>query len=185
MNLNCGQCIIRPWKRTDEASLVRFANNRKIWRNLTHSFFHPYTRSDAQAWFLTVEQQKPEPTRWAIEVNDVAVGGIGIDLGEGVYAKTGRFGYWIGEPFWGRGIMTAAVQATAAHILQRYDLIRLDAPVFEWNPASMRVLEKCGFVREGVLQKSVFKDGKIIDQVLYALIHSSRPLPPKDRLTVP
>jgi [ribosomal protein S5]-alanine N-acetyltransferase len=62
------------------------------------------------------------------------------------------------------------VRATAEFALSQLDLVRLEAPVFEWNPASMRVLEKCGFVREGVLRKSVVKDGKIIDAVIYARV---------------
>ena len=64
--------------------------------------------------------------------------------------------------------MTAAVRATASNIFEQSGLVRLESPVFEWNPASMRVLEKCGFVREGILRQSVFKDGEIIDGVMYA-----------------
>ena len=98
------------------------------------------------------------------------VGGIGLQIGEGVYAKSSLFGYWLGEPYWGRGIMTAAVQATSEYALDQFDLVRLEAPVFEWNPSSMRVLEKCGFVREAVLKKSIYKDGLIIDAVLYVML---------------
>jgi RimJ/RimL family protein N-acetyltransferase len=52
--------------------------------------------------------------------------------------------------------------------------VRLESPVFEWNPASMRVLEKSGFVREAALKASVFKDGQLIDSVVYALIDTTR-----------
>jgi RimJ/RimL family protein N-acetyltransferase len=93
-----------------------------------------------------------------------------MDPGEGVYAKTARFGYWLGEPYWQRGITTAAVRATAEFIFANSEIVRLEAPVFEWNPASMRVLEKCGFARECVLRRSVEKDGQIIDVVMYALL---------------
>jgi RimJ/RimL family protein N-acetyltransferase len=64
--------------------------------------------------------------------------------------------------------MTAAVRGTVEFIFGHSDLLRLEAPVFEWNPPSMRVLEKCGFIREGVLRRSIEKDGQIIDAVLYA-----------------
>lgn len=112
----------------------------------------------------------PEPTSWAIEVDGLAVGGIGVTLKEGIYLKSAEFGYWLGEPYWGRGTMTEAVKAVSSYAMRRFGLIRLEAPVFEWNPASMRVLEKCGFVREGVLRASAVKDGQVIDRVLYALI---------------
>lgn len=169
MQLDCGVCVVRDWTPSDKTSLVRVANNRNVWRNLTHRFPHPYTDADADSWFALVEKDA-RPTHWAIEVEGKAVGGIGVEFGEGVHAKSARFGYWLGEPYWGRGIMSAAARATSEHVFARFDIARLEAPVFEWNPASMRVLEKCGFVREGVLRQSILKDGQLIDAVLYARI---------------
>ena len=167
MNIECGSSRVREWRTTDKASLVRLANNRKVWRNLAHRFPHPYTEASADTWFALLANQEL-PTHWAIELEGEAIGGIGIDPGEGIYAKNAIFGYWLGEPYWGRGIMTAVVRATVEHVFAHFDLARLVSPVFEWNPASMRVLEKCGFVREAVLRKSVFKDGQLIDEVIYA-----------------
>jgi RimJ/RimL family protein N-acetyltransferase len=169
MRLDCGPCVVRDWRRNDKESLVRVANNRSIWRNLEDRFPHPYTDADADCWFALLEKL-PDVTHWAVEVEGEAVGGIGFERGEGVHAKSARLGYWLGEPYWGRGIMTAAVRATSDYILAHFDLARLEAPVFEWNPSSMRVLEKCGFVREGVLRRSVFKDGQLIDCALYARV---------------
>jgi len=169
MRLNCGPCIVRDWQAGDRASLLRHADNRKVWRNLSDRFPHPYTGADADAWFALLRKML-EPTHWAIEVDGCAVGGIGVIRGEGIHVRSGHFGYWLGEAYWDRGIMTAAVLATAEYALSALGLLRLEAPVFEWNPASMRVLEKCGFVREGVLRRSVSKDGEIIDSVLYARI---------------
>ena len=169
VRLECTNCVIRDWSRSDRASLIRLANNRRIWRNLTHGFPHPYTEADAEGWFGLLEKM-PEPTHWAIDVGGQAAGGIGVILGEGIYVKSGHFGYWLGEEYWGRGIMTQAVQAVAPYAMSRFDLLRLDSPVFAWNPASMRVLEKCGFVKEGVSRASVFKDGEVTDQVLYGLV---------------
>lgn len=169
MRTDCGGCTVRDWRPGDQASLLRVANNRNVWRNLTHRFPHPYTEADAERWLGHVAAMS-RPTHWAIDVGGEAVGGIGVELGEGVHARTGHFGYWLGEPYWGRGIMTAAVRAMADHVLTEFDLIRLEAPVFEWNPASMRVLEKCGFVREAVLRRSVVKDGAVIDCMLYSRV---------------
>ena len=169
MRLECEKSVIREWARSDKAALVRFANNRNIWRNLAHIFPHPYTDADADWWFSFLAGM-PEPTSWAIEVDGLAVGSIGVRLSEGIYVKSAEFGYWLAEPCWGRGIMTEAAKAVSRYAMRRFGLIRLEAPVFEWNPASMRVLEKCGFVREGVLRASAVKDGRVIDRVLYALV---------------
>ena len=171
--LQCNSCLIRDWTRSDRDSLVRYADNPDIWRNLADRFPHPYTHADADAWFAMLEdmdERTAERTHWAIEVGGEAVGGIGVDLGQGIYAKTGHFGYWLGEPFWRRGIMTEAVKAASVHAMSYFGLVRLEAPVFESNPASMRVLEKAGFVREAVLRRAIYKDGRIIDAVLYALV---------------
>ena len=169
MRLQGSKCIVRDWSSADKADLVRFADNRRIWRNLTHLFPHPYTETDADDWFAILAAM-PEPTHWAIEVEGRAVGGIGVSLEEGVFAKSADFGYWLGEPFWGRGIMTDAARATIPYAMGRFDLCRLEAAVFAWNPASMRVLEHCGFEREGISRSSVFKDGELIDRMVYALV---------------
>jgi RimJ/RimL family protein N-acetyltransferase len=169
MRLDCKLCVVRDWELTDRASLLRNANNKNVWRNLMDRFPHPYTEGDADTWLLPTAQMPPR-NHWAIDVEGRAVGGIGVDPGQDIHANTAHFGYWLGEPYWGRGIMSAAVHHTVEHVFSQSDLVRLEAPVFEWNPASMRLLEKCGFVREGVLRKSAFKDGQLIDIMLYARV---------------
>ena len=90
-----------------------------------------------------------------------------------MHRRSAEIGYWLGEPFWGRGIATLAVRAVTAHAFDTHDLTRVFACVFEWNPASARVLEKAGYTREATLRKSVFKDGRTIDQFLYAIVRES------------
>lgn len=115
MRLDCGLCVLRDWEPSDKESLVRAANNRNVWRNMMHMFPHPYTEADADFWFALLQKKNPR-TQWAIEVDGEAVGGIGGEVGEGVYAKSARFGYWLGEPYWGRGIMTSAARAVRSLI---------------------------------------------------------------------
>jgi ribosomal-protein-alanine N-acetyltransferase len=160
-------CSLRAWNKEDQAALVRNANNRKVWRNLTEMFPHPYTEADAEHWLSIANQAEPS-IHLAIEAEGTAVGGIGVIAGEGIARHTGQFGYWLGEAYWGKGIATAAAQAMVAHVFSGTQFLRLEAPVFEWNPPSMHVLEKVGFIREGVLKRSVFKDGQLIDSVMYA-----------------
>ena len=165
-------CTLRPWQSEDKAALVRKANNRKIWRNLTEMFPHPYTETDADYW-LTFGNQAAPSIHYAIEFEGEAAGGIGVIASEGIACHTGQFGYWLGEKYWGKGIATAAARAMVAHVFSGSKFVRLEPPVFEWNPPSMRVLEKVGFVREGVLRKSVFKDGQLISSVMYAHVRDA------------
>jgi len=162
-------CVLRPWRMADKADLVRHANNRHVWRNMTHTFPHPYTEDDADLW-LEIAASPGASIQLAIEMEGQAVGGIGAIAGEGIYASTAQFGYWLGEAWWGRGIATAAASALASRIGSERLFARLEAQVFEWNPASMRVLEKAGFTREAVLRCAATKDGQLISTVLYARV---------------
>jgi [ribosomal protein S5]-alanine N-acetyltransferase len=165
-------CVLRPWRTDDKASLIRHANNRKVWRNLTHMFAHPYTEADADRWFALCAQGG-RSTRYAIEFNGEAVGGIGLAAGSGIFERTAEFGYWLSEAHWGKGIVTAAARRMREFAFTETDFVRLEAAVFAWNPASMRVLEKAGFEREGLLKNAVFKDEQVIDSVMYAAVRSA------------
>jgi ribosomal-protein-alanine N-acetyltransferase len=162
--------ILRPWRRSDISSLVRYANNRKIWLNLRDVFPHPYTHAEAEKWVAICGSNQGPATHFAIELQGEAIGGIGCRLLDDVNCKTAEVGYWIGEPFWGGGIATAALKQTTNYAFEIFSVERLQASVFEWNPASARVLEKAGYVLEGRLRRSIFKDGRLADSLLYALI---------------
>jgi RimJ/RimL family protein N-acetyltransferase len=162
-------CVLRPWAPADKPSLIANANNRNVWRTLADVFPHPYTEADADAW-LSLRAGAGRHVLFAIEFAGIAVGGIGARAGEGIFTRTANFGYWLGEAHWGRGLATAAGRAMLRHLAEDGRFVRLEAPVFEWNPASMRVLEKIGFVRETLLRKSVTKDGQLIDSVLYSCL---------------
>lgn len=162
-------CVLRPWVPADKASLITNANNRNVWRNLADVFPHPYTEADADAWFR-IASSPDRSIKLAIDLNGVAIGGIGARAGDGIFVRTAHFGYWLGETFWGRGIATAAGRALLDYLKADARFVRLEAPVFEWNPSSMRVLEKLGFERVAVLRNSVTKDGQLIDSVLYSCL---------------
>ncbi|HRI87338.1 MAG TPA: GNAT family N-acetyltransferase [Candidatus Hydrogenedentes bacterium] len=162
-------CALRPWKLSDAESLVRHGNNRKVWRNLSDVFPHPCTAEDANEWLGMREADEPPIHSYAIIVEGEAVGSVGFDIMPLNYSVTARVGYWLGEAFWGRGIATEACGMLCEHIFNNFpDIQRLEAIVYEWNPASMRVLEKCGFVQEAIMKRAANKDGQIIDVHLFA-----------------
>jgi [ribosomal protein S5]-alanine N-acetyltransferase len=168
--VHAGPATLRPWAATDVEALVRYANNRKIWANVRDRFPHPYTPADAEQWTAYASKKVPL-TDLAIEVEGEAAGGIGIILRDDVERCGAEIGYWLGEPFWGRGIATASVRAMTEYAFTEFPhLVRLFALTYEDNLASQRVLEKAGFVREAVLRKNAFKDGRYRDQPLYALV---------------
>jgi RimJ/RimL family protein N-acetyltransferase len=172
MELKLQSCIIRPLVEQDAVAIQRHANNRKIWSNLRDIFPHPYTLENAHAFLGFVVKEDP-PTTFAIATDSEAIGCIGLRLGNDVHRKTAELGYWLGEPFWGRGIMSEAVQEFTRWAFKAFDLQRIFAEPFESNAASARVLEKAGFVCEGRLRANVFKDGKVLDSFLYGLVRNA------------
>jgi RimJ/RimL family protein N-acetyltransferase len=169
MRLECGSCVVRSWRRGDEEDLVRHANNRKVWLQLRDRFPHPYTPADADAWLAHVLAERPE-TNFAIALDDAVVGGIGFERGGDIERLSAEVGYWLGEEVWGRGLATAALRAVTRHAFEAHGLHRVFAMVFARNLASARVLEKVGFVREGILRRSAVKDGVVLDRILYAMV---------------
>ncbi len=162
-------CTVRPWRASDLGSLLLHADNPRIAANLRDVFPSPYTRADGEAW-LVMATADPDRTGFAIEVDRAAVGGIGLRLGDDVHRRTAEIGYWIGEAYWGRGIMTEAVGALTRWGIEQFDLVRVDAHVFAPNAGSARVLEQNGYVLEGRLRKRVEKRGEILDALVYAFV---------------
>jgi RimJ/RimL family protein N-acetyltransferase len=151
----------------DAESLAMHANNRRVWLALRDLFPHPYTIEDARKFLQNATTVQPT-TNFCIEVDGTAVGGIGIHLGVDVHRHTAELGYWLGEEFWGRGVMTEAVVAFTDFCFQNFRLRRVYAEPFANSSASARVLEKAGFIFEGRLKNNVLKDGELLDSLLYA-----------------
>lgn len=167
MRLALTLCTIRPWTTADAESLQRHANNRNVSMQLRDRFPWPYTIDHARTFVNWVTTQA-SPTVWAIEVDGEACGGIGIELHTDVERVSAEVGYWLGQSLWGRGIVTEALTALTMEAFKRFDLTRLYAVPFADHVASVRVLEKAGYVREGHLRHSAIKDGTIRDQLLLA-----------------
>lgn len=153
----------------DAESLARYANNYNVWVNVRDRFPHPYSVNDAKSWIRSATDRHP-PESFAIASSKEAIGGIGLHVQSDVYRKSAEIGYWLGEPFWGKGIATAAVKAIVDYGFSTFDIIRIFAGVFESNMASARVLEHAGFTLEGRMRKSVFKAGNYLDQLSYSLL---------------
>lgn len=169
MLLDLGEVKVRSWRKDDLKALLRHANNAKIAANLRDQFPHPYTRGDGLEFLDYARTQQPE-CAFAIELNWEAVGGVGFKLGTDIARMSAEMGYWLSEDFWGRGIITRVVTAMSDWAFDNYNLTRVFAQAFGHNAASIRVLEKSGFVREGVMRRSAIKNGEILDQVLFAKV---------------
>lgn len=168
--LEGARCRVRPWRRDDALSLVEHANNINVARQLRDRFPHPYTEKDASA-FLKYAAASDDPSNLAIDVAGSAVGGIGYVPGHDIERYSAEIGYWLGQSCWGRGIVTEALQLVTEHAFTTLNFLRLFALPFADNQGSIRVLEKAGYAREGVLRCSSVKYGRPRDQLMYARIN--------------
>ncbi|MGV8093148.1 MAG: GNAT family N-acetyltransferase [Mangrovibacterium sp.] len=164
-----GDVVIRELNESDLLKLAEYANNEKVSINLRDAFPNPYTIDDAKKFLEIIEKQSPK-TFFAIEYKGDYVGNISLLVGNDVYRNSAEIGYFIGEPFWNKGIMTKAVNLITEFGFKNLGIIRIHTGVFEFNKPSQRVLEKCGFEKEAVFKKSVTKKGVIYDEIRYAKI---------------
>jgi [ribosomal protein S5]-alanine N-acetyltransferase len=164
-------CVLRPLRVSDAAAIARHANNINIARHLRDRFPHPYHEQHARDFIAAVSEGENAGTTLAIEVDGEAAGAIGFIKGSDVERYAAEVGYWLSETHWGRGIVTEALILLTAEIFARRELLRLFALPFADNAPSVRVLEKAGYTREGVLRASAVKYGRPRDQILYARIN--------------
>lgn len=160
--------LLRPWHINDVQSLVQNANNFNIAKFMTDMFPHPYNEQDARNFIEMATKDDPVHI-FAIEVDGRAVGGIGIHPQWDVNRKNAELGYWLGEEYWGLGIITNAVKQIVDFAFEAYDITRVYARPFGNNIASQKVLQKAGFTLEAKIEKGIFKNNEFVDELIYAV----------------
>ena len=155
--------VIREFSYSDCESLAENADNNKIWNNLMENFPHPYTKQDAFDYISMVKAMPGKPMRFAIEVEGKAVGSIGFGSEGDVERVTAEVGYWIGEKYWGHGIMSKVLEDITEYAFQNFHYEKLYTIVFSTNPASMHVSQKAGYRQEAVLHHAAVKNGHLVD----------------------
>ena len=169
---------LRDWILEDAPNLAAAINNKYVQDNLRDGIPYPYTEKDAAEFIMaTLNAQKDAQYAFAITCDDEAIGSIGVFRRDNVHRLTGELGYYIAEPYWGKGVMTEAVRQMCDYIFENTDIVRIFAEPYANNTASCRVLEKAGFQFEGTLRQNAIKNGQLLDMKIYAILK-----PPKIRL---
>lgn len=164
------ECKIRPWSIEDAEGICKIINNKKVLDNLRDGIPFPYTIEDAKEFITAMLSADPNTTyAFAIIFDNNIVGSIGAFRQSNIHFRTAEVGYYIGEPYWGKGLATSAIKQLCQYIFQETDIIRLFAEPFANNKASCRILEKSGFEYEGTLRKNAVKNGCVLDMKMYSL----------------
>ena len=159
---------LRPWTMDDLDQLVVYANNKNIADNLTDLFPHPYTREDGIK-FIEMTLQKEPRQIFAIDLDGKAIGAIGLHPQSDIHRMNAELGYWLAEPFWGKGIITRAIREMVVYGFDTLEINRIFARPFGRNKASQRVLEKAGFILEAHLKNTIIKNSVYLDELIYAV----------------
>lgn len=180
---------IRRYRLSDAPSLSFNANNEKMLYNMTDLIPFPYTEQVATSWIThcAVEASWPRSgpvdeatgkasgpqiaNHYAVVVDGQAGGSIGIEFGTDIHRRSGVVGYWLGEQFWGKGVMSLVVPAFVRWCWTTFPiLLRLDALTFARNVASGKILEKAGFEYEGRKRNSYIKHGEVGDELTWGAL---------------
>ncbi|MDE7181620.1 MAG: GNAT family N-acetyltransferase [Clostridia bacterium] len=162
---------IRQWKIEDAESMAEVLNNKKIMDNLRDGLPYPYTADDAREYInFLFNSDKNSTFAFAVVYGEKVVGCLGVFRQDNVSYRAAEMGYYIGEPYWNKGIATCAIKQACDYVFKNTDIIRIYAEPFARNKASCRVLEKAGFTCEGTLRSNVVKNGIIEDSKIYAVI---------------
>lgn len=170
MHLSSGEVVLRPLQESD-ADLLASLMTRNIWNNLRDHVPFPYHKSDAEDFIKLCSKQSP-PHTFAILYKSELCGVAGIISQTDIYRRSGEVGYWVGEPFWGKGIGTKALEIITKYGFSQLKLSRLFACTFSHNKGSQRVIEKCGYRSEGIAKEAVIKNDQMLDEHRYALLAS-------------
>ena len=165
------KCRIRKWELSDAKDLAAALSNKKVQDNLRDGLPYPYTEQDGKEFISAMlSADENETFAFAITVDNMVIGSIGIFRQGNIHRQTAELGYYIAEEYWGKGIMTEAVKQICKYVFAKSDIIRIYAEPFAYNIASCRVLEKAGFQYEGTLRSNAVKNGKVIDMKMYSLL---------------
>ena len=165
------KCRIRKWELSDAKDLAAALSNKKVQDNLRDGLPYPYTEQDGKEFISAMlSADESETFAFAITVDNMVIGSIGIFRQGNIHRQTAELGYYIAEEYWGKGIMTEAVKQICEYVFANSDIIRIYAEPFAYNVASCRVLEKVGFQYEGTLRSNAVKNSKVIDMKMYSLL---------------
>lgn len=169
MDSTCSEVILEKWQEEQYQEFFAASNDEQLYANMSGTFPKTIEECEAAVKVYASSTDKTEYIR-AIKVDNQIVGCIAAFFETGMYCKNAELAYWIGKEYRGKGIMAQAVQCMADELFSVFGIHRIWARPFAHNVGSRRVLEKCGFVYEGLFKEDVYKNGEFIDSVVYALL---------------
>ena len=165
---------LRRYLYGDVIALAKHGDNPNVAAYMRGTFPQPYTVEYARAWIRHVKENEVE-SRFVIDYQGECIGDIGFVVLTDIHCHTAEIGFWMSEDHWGKGVMSAAVNAVCDYIFTTRNVVRINAEVQSVNYGSRRVLEKCGFELEATLKKHIYKHNQFCDQWVFARFCDNNP----------
>lgn len=158
---------LKKWEATDVAALAALCDGVDR-RYLSNRFPSPYTRADAERWLQMVEEREGRGGLFrAIMLDGSLAGMISAEQKKDIYCVDAEVGALLATKYWSCGIMTEAVRQLCLLAFREMDIVRITGLAYEENLASRRVMEKNGFIMEGLMRNALIKNGKIHNLCVY------------------
>lgn len=158
----------QQWSELREQSRTFLTPWEPIWPSddLTRSGFRRRLRRYAE----DIAEDRSYPFVIVRDEDKRIIGGVTVANVRRGIVQAGTIGYWIGQPFARRGYMTSALRVLLPTLFGELNLHRVEAACIPSNLGSVRVLEKCGFAREGLARRYLCINGVWQDHFLYGLL---------------
>ncbi len=167
--------ILNQPKKSDIEDLIFLLNETSEFYENTITFPYPYKKENAEFWIKMSENGFENKDHYVFAIRDKEnlkiIGGIGLH-GISIHQKA-EIGYWIAKDFWNKGITTEALKEIIHFGFKSLKLNKLYASHYPHNPASGKVMEKCGMIYEARLNQEYFKNGKFLDVIRYSIFKNS------------
>ncbi|MDF1511139.1 GNAT family N-acetyltransferase [Robertmurraya sp. DFI.2.37] len=169
--LETERLLLRLFTEADAEQVQFLCDNINIYKSTLNLPF-PYSLQCALSWIANHEQNYTEDKLYEFAITDKKNGELygAIALSNQRLHRNGEIAYWIGEPFWGNGYATEAAQAMLDFAFEEKNYHRVYARYFKSNPASGKIMKKCGMVYEGTLKDHVYKTDRYEDLIYYGII---------------
>ncbi|RLQ94652.1 GNAT family N-acetyltransferase [Falsibacillus albus] len=164
--------LLRPFNDSDAENVTDMCNNYNIYKSTLH-LPYPYPLECALSWIATHEENFEADRKYEFAITNKESGQLygAIAASHQKQHKHGEIAYWIGEEYWGNDFGTEAAKAMIEFVFSEKDFHRVYARYFKSNPASGRIMEKCGMIYEGTLKDHIYKNGVFEDLVLYGMVN--------------
>lgn len=170
--LKTERLLLRRFNAADAPEVSRLCDNYNLYKS-TLNLPHPYPLESALEWIATHNESFTSGRMYEFAITNKESGKLygAIGLSHQQAHRHGEIGYWIGEEYWGQGYATEAARAVLDFALRDKDLHRVYARFFASNPASGKVMEKCGMTYEGTQKDHIFKEGRYEDLLLFGILN--------------